>query len=192
MAIDPLVNLSFPPCTPLLPAVHTSPSRRALLSFPLCTPLRPAVHTSPSRHIHLSFPPHTPLLPATYTSPSRHIHLSFPPHTPLLPAHIHLSFPSRSPLLPAMHTRHPWMNNHCFAQVRNLYKRLLVVGRDYPLGLSVVREKAKKAFLANSHLEVGSFEWKKAIAYGRYMVKEMIGVIQLRKYRAIKQRYKET
>ena len=32
-------------------------------------------------------------------------------------------------------------------------------------------------------------EIKRAIAYGRYMVKEMIGVVQLKKYRTMKKRY---
>ena len=76
------------------------------------------------------------------------------------------------------------------ARVRNLYKRILLVGRDYPTGLDHVRERAKKEFLMRAHIE-DSLELNHAINYGRYMVREMTGVIQLKKYRALKQRYEE-
>ena len=36
--------------------------------------------------------------------------------------------------------------------VRDLYKRVLTVGLDYPGGLEVVRRKAKEHFRENSHL----------------------------------------
>jgi hypothetical protein len=72
--------------------------------------------------------------------------------------------------------------------VRDLYKRFLIVGKDYPLGLSFVREKAKTAFFANAHLK-DEIEIKRAVNKGRYMTKELIGVIQLKKYRTLKKRY---
>ena len=72
--------------------------------------------------------------------------------------------------------------------VRNLYRRILTVGRDYPTGLDAVRERAKREFLKNAHVE-DDLELRRCIAYGRYMVKEMIGVIQLKKYRSMRQRY---
>ncbi|KAF0719787.1 Aste57867_786 [Aphanomyces stellatus] len=72
--------------------------------------------------------------------------------------------------------------------VRDAYKRLLLVGRDYPLGLDYVREKAKEAFLKQAHL-TNDEEIKRAVHRGRWMAKEMIGVIQLKKYRAMNQRY---
>lgn len=72
--------------------------------------------------------------------------------------------------------------------VRNLYKRFLYVGKDYPLGLNYVREKVKCAFLNNKDV-VDELELRRAIHKGRYMVKEMIGVIQLKKYRAMNDRY---
>lgn len=62
------------------------------------------------------------------------------------------------------------------AAVRDLYKRFLVVGKDYPKGLSYVREKAKQAFIANRNLQKDE-EINRAVAKGRYMVKELIGVI---------------
>jgi hypothetical protein len=91
--------------------------------------------------------------------------------------------------------------------VRDLYKRALHVGHDYPLGLEYVRRTWKKAlrnvdncpscYSANgNHDVVPSLtssncekELHKAVAKGRYMVREMIGIIQLKKYRIMKQRY---
>ena len=73
--------------------------------------------------------------------------------------------------------------------MRDLYKRILTVGLDYPKGLDYVRERAKREFMQRS--DVHGEDLNHAIAYGRFMVKEMIGVIQLKKYRTIKRRYEE-
>ncbi|EQC37183.1 hypothetical protein SDRG_05409 [Saprolegnia diclina VS20] len=73
-------------------------------------------------------------------------------------------------------------------RVRDLYKRFLVVGKDYPLGLEYVRPKVKESFFKQAAL-ADEAEIKKAVSRGRWMVKEMIGVIQLKKYRAMNQRY---
>jgi len=64
--------------------------------------------------------------------------------------------------------------------VRDLYKRILTVGRDYPAGQDVVRRRAKREFFERRDLREDG-EIKKAIGYGRYMIREMTGVIQLRK-----------
>ena len=72
--------------------------------------------------------------------------------------------------------------------MRNLYRRILTVGRDYPTGLDAVRRKAKAEFAKNSDLNDG-LELRRAVSYGRYMVREMQGVVMLKKYRAMKQRY---
>ena len=64
----------------------------------------------------------------------------------------------------------------------------LQVGRDYPLGLSSVRDQAKKGFFAQSHLTTEA-DVNKAINVGRYYVREMIALIQLKKYRALRGRY---
>ena len=72
--------------------------------------------------------------------------------------------------------------------VRDLYKRFLVAGKDYPGGLEVVRRKAKLAFFQNSHL-TDEVEIKKAVKGGRYMVRELYGITQLKKYRSMKERY---
>ncbi|KAF1774428.1 Zinc finger, RING/FYVE/PHD-type [Phytophthora cactorum] len=73
-------------------------------------------------------------------------------------------------------------------KVRDLYKRFLLVGRDYPLGLGHVREKVKVAFFQNRDL-TDPVAIKKAIKRGRWMVREMVGVIQLKKYRTLNSRY---
>ena len=44
--------------------------------------------------------------------------------------------------------------------VRDLYKRVLIVGRDYPTGLEHVKKKAKEYFRENAHL-TDDFEIKK-------------------------------
>lgn len=75
-------------------------------------------------------------------------------------------------------------------RVRDLYKRLITVGRDYPTGLSHVREKAKREFFKRANLHDG-LEINRAINYGRHMVREMTGIIQFKKYRALKQRYED-
>jgi hypothetical protein len=102
--------------------------------------------------------------------------------------------------------------------VRDLYKRVLVVGKDYPTGLDHVKQVWKAALRnhdncpswyrdnhpnANDDLllrnggEGGSSrndneeELLRAVHKGRHMVKEMIGIIQLKKYRAMRQRYDE-
>jgi hypothetical protein len=107
--------------------------------------------------------------------------------------------------------------------VRDLYKRVLIVGRDYPTGLEHVKEKWKNAMKDptncpscyypgtstaskiiggtvdnnndNNYNSSSSIskeceeEIIRAVHKGRYMIKEMIGVIQLKKYRTMNQRY---
>jgi hypothetical protein len=73
-------------------------------------------------------------------------------------------------------------------KVVNLYKRVLYAGRNYPQGLDVVREKAKKEFLKNKDI-TDDIELKKAIAYGRYMVREIVAIGKLHKYRQLRHRY---
>lgn len=76
------------------------------------------------------------------------------------------------------------MNPH----VRNLYKRLMIVGRDYPLGLDFIRNKTKIEFRKNAHLK-NDFEIKKSINNGRWWVKEIHAITTFKKYRVMKARY---
>lgn len=82
--------------------------------------------------------------------------------------------------------------------VRDLYKRVIHVGRDYPTGLSHVRDVWKRAMrnpdnCPTCYVDPQSTQCQEELYYavnrGRFMVKEMIGVIKLKKYRAMKQRY---
>ena len=76
--------------------------------------------------------------------------------------------------------------------VRNLYKRIIMVGRDYPGGMDIVRRKTKEYFRKNSDL-TESEDILRAVNSGRWYLKnEIIGVIQLKKYRAMKGRYYDT
>mmetsp|Transcript_4369 Transcript_4369/g.6671 ORF Transcript_4369/g.6671 Transcript_4369/m.6671 type:complete len:115 (-) Transcript_4369:408-752(-) len=84
--------------------------------------------------------------------------------------------------------------------VRDLYKRAIMVGRDYPhpRGIEFVRDAWKKALrdAQNYHPQAYSAdprgaekELRKAVGRGRYAIREMIGVIQLKKYRTMRRRY---
>jgi len=82
--------------------------------------------------------------------------------------------------------------------VRDLYKRVIHVGADYPSGIDHVRQVWKKAIrnpqncpscYTDPTSQACEEELVHAIARGRHMVKEMIGIIQMKKYRTLKQRY---
>jgi hypothetical protein len=96
--------------------------------------------------------------------------------------------------------------------VRDLYKRVLLAGRDYPTGIDHVKAAWKKALRnprncpscygssgggydeARGHdpAHVSATcerEIRRAVAKGRHMVNEMAGVSRLKKYRAMKERY---
>ena len=75
------------------------------------------------------------------------------------------------------------------SKIRDLYKRILFAGRYYPQGLNKVREQAKIEFYKNQNLK-SEIEIKKAISYGRYMVREIIAISKLAKYRAMKRNYR--
>ena len=64
--------------------------------------------------------------------------------------------------------------------VRDAYKRLLWVGRD--------RERAKDEFRKNQHLKTHT-DVQKAVHAARWWAKEIEGVIKLKKYRSMNQRY---
>jgi hypothetical protein len=72
--------------------------------------------------------------------------------------------------------------------VRDLYKRILHVGKDYPLGLEWVKSKAKPWFYQNKDY-TREEDIKKAIAIGRHQVREMVAVISLKKYRYLRKTY---
>ncbi len=73
-------------------------------------------------------------------------------------------------------------------KVRDVYKRILFVGREYPLGLDWVRKKAKPWFRQNAHL-TDEREILQKVHEGRFYAKEMEHVIKLKKYRKLSKRY---
>ncbi len=72
--------------------------------------------------------------------------------------------------------------------VRDLYKRFVWASRVYPGGREVVIRKAKEAFFANSKL-TNEVAVKRAVRIGRYVVRELVAVASLKKYRNMKGRY---
>ncbi|CAM9183813.1 unnamed protein product [Ectocarpus fasciculatus] len=72
--------------------------------------------------------------------------------------------------------------------VRDLYKRFLIAGRYYPGGIEVVRRRAKQAFVSNAHL-TDEIDIRRAVRIGRYMVREITAISQLKKYRSLKRSY---
>ncbi|KAH9255119.1 hypothetical protein BASA81_006878 [Batrachochytrium salamandrivorans] len=80
------------------------------------------------------------------------------------------------------------MSQNMHALVRDLYKRIVLVGRDYPLGLDWVRSKAKPWFRQHSDA-TDEVEIKKLVGVGRHQVREMQAVIQLKKYRHLRRAY---
>ena len=72
--------------------------------------------------------------------------------------------------------------------VRNLYKRLILAGKDYPGGIKLVRQRAKIEFYKNANI-IDEFEIKKAINNGRWWVKEIYAINSFKKYREMKKRY---
>ena len=95
--------------------------------------------------------------------------------------------------------------------VRELYKQALRVGLDYPhpKGIEYVRQQWKSALrnpkncpscyphvmsdkiaiVNNKFTTIQEREIRKAVAKGHAMIREMIGIIQLKKYRTMNQRY---
>ena len=81
-------------------------------------------------------------------------------------------------------------------RVRDLLKRLLIVGRDYPnpnpdkysSGLDFIKKKASPWLAQNQDL-TEDVEIRKAVATGRFYVREMQAVIQFKKYRAMQKSY---
>mmetsp|Transcript_15635 Transcript_15635/g.33864 ORF Transcript_15635/g.33864 Transcript_15635/m.33864 type:complete len:117 (+) Transcript_15635:96-446(+) len=88
--------------------------------------------------------------------------------------------------------------------VRDLYKRAIIVGKDYPHpdGIEYVRRKWKEALRNPDNCElIGGASpdiakeneriLRKAVGRGRYVIREMEGTIQLKKYRTMRRRYGE-
>ena len=74
------------------------------------------------------------------------------------------------------------------SRVIELYKTLVYLGRDYPLGWDYFRPRLKAAFLKNKDV-TDSEKIEQLIARGNYVVKEIETLYMLKKYRTLKSRY---
>ena len=74
--------------------------------------------------------------------------------------------------------------------VRQQYKLFMVLAERHPtFTVDKVRGKVKAAFMANAAVAAGSAEFKRALARGRWELKELEALIDLHRYRAMRQRY---
>ncbi|XP_059392747.1 LYR motif-containing protein 5B [Carassius carassius] len=74
------------------------------------------------------------------------------------------------------------------AEVVQLYKTLLFLGREYPKGAGYFRERLRAAFANNKDVSDPE-KIKELISRGEFVVKELEALYYLRKYRALKKRY---
>lgn len=73
-------------------------------------------------------------------------------------------------------------------KVIQLYKTLLYLGKEYPMGADYFRTKLKAVFRKNKDIKDPA-EIEKLIQRGNYVVKEIEALYMLRKYRTLKRRY---
>ncbi|KAL3434307.1 LYR motif-containing protein 5A [Aspergillus tetrazonus] len=73
-------------------------------------------------------------------------------------------------------------------QVINIYKELLNIGREYPLGYDYFRTRLHRAFASQVHLK-DEEDIRKGIARAEFVKKEIETLYYLKRYRALKQRY---
>ncbi|ROL43947.1 LYR motif-containing protein 5B [Anabarilius grahami] len=83
------------------------------------------------------------------------------------------------------------MANPLRAEVVQLYKTLLFLGREYPKGADYFRDRLRAAFVKNKDVRDPE-KIKELISRGEFVVKELEALYYLRKYRALKKRYYET
>ncbi|ODV73604.1 electron transfer flavoprotein regulatory factor 1 CYBJADRAFT_167636 [Cyberlindnera jadinii NRRL Y-1542] len=73
-------------------------------------------------------------------------------------------------------------------RVRDLYKRLIYIAREYPQGIDYIRPKLKAGFQRNRAL-TDTEAVDQALEKGEYIYKEIETLIFLRRYREMKRRY---
>jgi hypothetical protein len=76
-------------------------------------------------------------------------------------------------------------------QVIRIYKELLYLGREYPLGYDYFRPRLHKAFASQADLK-DEKQIKKGIERAEFVRKEIEALYYLKKYRTIRQRYGKT
>lgn len=69
-----------------------------------------------------------------------------------------------------------------------LYKQLLYLGREWPQGYQLFRDRAQSVFRRNASV---ADERRAAdmLRHGRFVIKEIEALYKLKKYRAMKKRY---
>eukprot|EP00057_Strongylocentrotus_purpuratus_P000420 XP_001176231.1 PREDICTED: LYR motif-containing protein 5-like [Strongylocentrotus purpuratus] len=72
--------------------------------------------------------------------------------------------------------------------VKQLYKNLIYMGKEYPKGSDYFRQRCHRAFMANKDVQDPE-KIKELIGKGEYVLKEIEALYMLRKYRALKKRY---
>ena len=108
-----------------------------------------------------------------------------------------------------MRTHHKISTNTSLSYTNNvsIHHSALIVGKDYPHpdGLDYVRRKWKEALRDPQHCKLipnnnnndvdiakeNERILRKAVGKGRYVIREMEGTIQLKKYRTMRRRYGE-
>jgi len=73
-------------------------------------------------------------------------------------------------------------------QVIAIYKELLYLGREYPLGYEYFRPRLHRAFMGKAGLQ-NEDEIRKGIAAADYVKKEIEALYYLKRYRTLRKRY---
>lgn len=73
-------------------------------------------------------------------------------------------------------------------RVIHIYKELLEMGKEYPLGYDYFRPRLHKAFMSQAHL-TDPKKIEEGIQRAEYVKKEIEALYYLKKYRSMKQRY---
>jgi hypothetical protein len=76
-------------------------------------------------------------------------------------------------------------------EARQLYKELLFLGRDYPLGEEWFRQKLHNCFIKKSGV-TDVVELQKALDHGKFIQKEILALYSLKKYRHLNKVYSNT
>lgn len=75
-------------------------------------------------------------------------------------------------------------------RVRQQYKLFMMLAPRHPtFDVAKVRGKVRAAFHAHRDVAVDSAEFKRALAWGRYQLKELEALIDFHRYRAMRARY---
>ncbi|KAL6854470.1 hypothetical protein J3F83DRAFT_754659 [Trichoderma novae-zelandiae] len=79
-------------------------------------------------------------------------------------------------------------NNELRRQVVAIYKELLYLGREYPLGYTYFRPRLHKAFMARA-AETDEDRIRAGIKQAEYVKKEIEALYYLKRYRTLRKRY---